>query len=75
MRDPDRIDVILGKISKIWHRSPDQRLCQLIDNCFINTPHHGQDLYYIEDDDLYTSLITYLKELNLVEDFNKKRKE
>ena len=66
---------MLEKISEIWHKNPDMRLCQVIGNCFINTPYHGQDLYYIEDDELYTQLLTYLKELNLVEKLIKERKE
>lgn len=52
MRDPKRIDEILKLISKIWHKNPDQRLCQLIGNCF------GKgDLYYQEDDELQEELI------------------
>ncbi len=69
MRNPNRIDEILKLISKIWHKNPDQRLCQLIGNCFINTSYHGQDLYYIEDDKLQELLTKYLKELKLVENF------
>jgi len=69
MRNPDRIDDMLKLISEIWHKNPDQRLCQLIGNCFISTPYHGQDLYYIEDDKLRKLLIKYLKELKLVENF------
>lgn len=75
MRNPERIDEILKCISIIWHKNPDQRLCQLIGNCFINTPNHGQDLYYVEDNELQELLTKYLKELNLVEKFRKLRAE
>ncbi len=32
MREPERIDRILGKIRRLWHRYPDQRLGQLLEN-------------------------------------------
>jgi len=54
MRDPDRIDEILELISKVWHKNPDLRLCQLIGNIFIE-----KDLYYVEDDRLQEALIEY----------------
>ena len=62
MRNPDRIDEILELISKIWHKNPDLRLCQLLGNCSAL-----YDLYYVEDDKLQDELIKYLKELNLDE--------
>ncbi len=37
MRDSDRIDRILEKLGRLWHRRPDQRLGQLIDNYVIPT--------------------------------------
>jgi len=51
MKDPDRIDEILKLISKIWHKHPNLRLCQIIGNLFID-----KDLYYIEDDVLQDRL-------------------
>ena len=64
-RNPDRIDKsqirinrqksideILKLISKIWHKHPSLRLCQLIGNCFPVR----KDLYYIEDDKLQDKL-------------------
>jgi hypothetical protein len=32
MRDPNRIDRVLRKLGRIWHRFPDQRLGQLLEN-------------------------------------------
>lgn len=32
MRDPDRIDDIIELLREAWHRTPDQRLTQLIMN-------------------------------------------
>ncbi len=54
MRNPDRIDETLKLISEIWHKYPDQRLCQIIGNCF-----EAKDLYYIEDTTLIYKLIEY----------------
>lgn len=48
MRDPDRIDAILFKISDLWHDNPDLRLGQLILNTNVG--------YYTEDDDLLEQL-------------------
>lgn len=57
MRDPKRIDRILGLVEKIWKLGPDLRLTQLIMNALkINT-----DPYYIEDDKLEQALRDYLK--------------
>jgi len=64
-KDIDRINGILELISKIWHKNPDLRLCQLIGNCF---PDHiddygmkDLDIYYVEDDELQDRIIdTYI---------------
>jgi len=65
MKDPDRIDEILKLISEIWHKNPDLRLCQLIENCFPEQVDdyglRAVDLYYLEDDELQDRLEkTYL---------------
>lgn len=56
MRDPARIDRILGKLRKVWYSAPDQRLAQLVFNC-IDSQGRGRDengrptdTFYIEDD-------------------------
>ena len=61
MRNPERIDEILELISEIWHKNPDQRLCQLIGNCVINTGWYAKDLYYFEDTALLRKLLEYYK--------------
>lgn len=47
MRDPKRIKKILRLIRKIWLKSPDLRLMQLLGNCF-----EAGDNYYKEDEEL-----------------------
>ena len=49
MRDPERIPEILDELRKVWEKSPDLRLGQLIDNIVTRTP---CPLFYIEDEDL-----------------------
>ena len=71
MRNPRRIDEILKLISEIWHKYPDLRLCQLIENCFPEeVDEYGLrdvDLYYLEDIDLLKKLIdTYLDRKEVV---------
>lgn len=51
MRDPQRINRILGKISEVWKSNPDLRLCQLIGNCF-----SSGDNYHREDEELEKKL-------------------
>ena len=44
MRDPQRIEVILGQIEQAWKLAPDLRFWQLLINIFgVN------DWYYLED--------------------------
>jgi len=47
MRDPERIDVFLERLRKIWMRNPDLRFGQLVLNVSENIPL----LYNIEDDE------------------------
>ena len=58
-RSPKRIDEILELISKIWHKNPDLRLCQLIGNCVGDTKWHSKDLYYLEDNELQEMIMFY----------------
>jgi uncharacterized protein YihD (DUF1040 family) len=55
MRDPQRIEKILGLIRKVWYKSPDLRLTQLI----MNALKINQDPYYVEDDVLENALKDY----------------
>lgn len=58
MRDPKRIQRILGLLEHVWNRDQDQRLCQLICNI---TEHH-RDLFYVEDDEVEAGLNQFLNE-------------
>jgi uncharacterized protein YihD (DUF1040 family) len=51
-RDPDRIPKVLSKIEKLWQKSPDLRLGQLLGNC----ANSELKLYYMEDDVLLRRL-------------------
>jgi len=47
MRDTQRIDRILEKISRLWHKYPDMRFWQLL----VNIPwKYRGDMFFIEDD-------------------------
>ena len=47
MRDPERIDRILAKISDLWHANPDMRFGQLMSNFgWIKSP----QIFTCEDD-------------------------
>jgi len=58
MRDPARIERILGLIRKVWYDAPDLRLTQLI----MNELRMHSDPYYIEDDVLEKALKAYCKD-------------
>jgi uncharacterized protein YihD (DUF1040 family) len=51
-RDPKRIAEVLDLIEAIWKKHPDLRLGQLI----FNTCPRQDDLFYLEDDELYKRL-------------------
>lgn len=55
MRDPQRIEKILGLIRKVWYKSPDLRLTQLI----MNALRMNSDPYHIEDEILEKALKDY----------------
>lgn len=54
MRDVQRIDVVLDKLSKIWKTVPDLRLGQLLLNV-VKDP----ELYYVEDTPLMLQLSNF----------------
>jgi len=49
MRDINRIYDIVVKIQDLWEHYSDQRLGQLIENYLVKD---GEDLFYIEDEEL-----------------------
>ena len=59
-RNPERIDLILGEIRRIWNRNPDMRLIQLL----IGINDGRSELFYVEDDVLLAGLLNYGKEGN-----------
>lgn len=56
MRDPQRIDRILGMLREAWYANPDQRLGQLVFNIVNEEPGRIHDIFYVEDDDLEATL-------------------
>jgi hypothetical protein len=57
MRDPERIDRILGKLKTHWEEHPDMRLGQLLSNI---SPDFEQNPFYTEDDELEKEMDSYL---------------
>ena len=55
VRDPNRIPQILKLIEELWSNSPDLRLGQLLSK-------FGQDVFYLEDDNLLQLLKEELNE-------------
>lgn len=53
MRDPSRIDRILGRLRAYWSRNPDLRLGQILCNA---AQHQAMDPFYMEDDALCLGL-------------------
>ena len=67
MRNPNRIDPILKLLKDIWHKYPNLRLCQIISNAadlWGSGPRCpeclGNDLYYMEDDQIQGGLRKHL---------------
>lgn len=55
MRDPERIDVIVEELRKLWKAVPDWRLGQLIVNC-ANSGQPCPTVFYKEDDDILEAI-------------------
>jgi uncharacterized protein YihD (DUF1040 family) len=60
MRDPARIEKMLGTLRKVWERNPDLRLGQLIETAW-HSADGDADLFYMEDDVLWTGLNELLR--------------
>lgn len=51
MRDPERIDVIIDALKKVWKKHPDLRFYQLIENITGMDPDAlGKSQFMVEDD-------------------------
>lgn len=68
MRDPNRIDRILGLLGARWKQHPDLRLGQIIHNLgyeakvMNNCIAPDSDMFYVEDDLMESALIKELYE-------------
>ena len=49
MRDPARIDRIIGLLRAYWHANPDLRLGQIVGNFMPRAGAEPGDSYYVED--------------------------
>jgi uncharacterized protein YihD (DUF1040 family) len=58
MRDPDRIERVIGLVKKVWYNHPDLRLTQLI----MNILKFSGDPYYIEDNELEEAFKKFCKD-------------
>lgn len=67
MRDPNRIDVYIELLTKIWKSYPDFRFGQMILNC-------GDLTYYDEDDVEFAKIFYMYKDHLSPEDKEKYRK-
>ena len=58
MRDPDRINIVLEEIRRIWLHDPDLRLGQLL-MVAVRPKDSCPELFYIEEKDLMKRLEEY----------------
>jgi len=56
MRDPKRIKPLLELIEEVWTKEPDLRLCQLLWNSTTHISFSSDDLFNLEDDELFIGL-------------------
>lgn len=66
MRDPDRIDILLTDLGRLWKQyCPDLRFMQLISNF---QQYSMRDCFYMEDDEFLENFNSYIKLFNKNED-------
>ena len=63
MRELERIDRITAKLNELWHRHPDQRFGQLIENYIANPTF----FWYQEDDETEMRVDYQLEQMVKVE--------
>ena len=56
MRDENRIDEMCEELKQLWHRLPDWRLGQLIENLARAINPYCKDAFYVEDEDMLRSI-------------------
>lgn len=63
MRNPERIDRVLEDLRRIWKKSPDLRLGQVIIGCVqqkvLGRSVQTNDVFYIEDEKLQAGMKIY----------------
>ena len=62
MRDPERIDEILGLVRQVWLQDPDLRLGQIIVNA-VRPGNTCPEIFAVEDTALRRGLIRFLESL------------
>ena len=63
MRDPNRIDEFCNELARMWHKVPDWRFGQLIDNLTKEYHHEThRDIFFVEDDELLAFFNKYFGE-------------
>jgi len=60
MRDPERIDKFCEELAVQWHKVPDWRFGQLINNVIGTMA--KKDIFFIEDDEMISFFEDYFKE-------------
>ena len=60
MRNPERIDEFCAELAQLWHKYPDFRFGQLIEDML--AMNNIYDMYYMEDDEMLDMLQCYLSE-------------
>ena len=60
MRNPNRIEDFCDDLAAAWHRIPDWRFGQLIENCFIAMKNDKIEPFYLEDNEMINYIIKYL---------------
>ena len=61
MRDPQRIERIIGLLRTYWQGNPDLRLGQLVANLHRDTGGEDNDPFHMEDDELEQQLRLYVE--------------
>lgn len=62
MRDPKRINDFCNKLAQIWHEVPDWRFGQFMINMITKAEYDGDDVFYMEDEELLKMMEKYFKE-------------
>ena len=61
MRNPNRIDKLLRKLSCLWYKYPDMRFSQIIQMLFGKKTQVDSSIFYMEDDYMMKKIDDMLK--------------